>query len=319
MRLSGAGSPTAISDSNGNYRFSNAEVGSFYTVTPELVNYHFSPGSRSFSLVGDKTDAVFTASPDAVIVANAIDTAEYFVRQHYRDFLGREPDRGGLTYWSAQLNQCHGDADCMRTRRIDISAAFFMSQEFADTGSFVYRLYKGALGRQLRYSEFTADRALVIGGANLEASKTAFADTFVRRAEFADKYQGKTTPDAFVDALLQTMNDSAGVDLSSERATLIGRYNEGAGMNASRALVVRQLVDNASFSSAVYNQSFVLMQYFGYLRRNPDAASFAFWLNVLNNGYRGNYRGMVCSFITSAEYQRRFSSVVSHSNAECGP
>ena len=93
-------------------------------------------------------------------------------------------------------------------------------------------------------------------------------------------------------------------------------------MNESRALAVRELADNASFSSAVYNQSFVLMQYFGYLRRSPDAAGYNFWLNVLNessrNGEPGNYRGMVCSFITSAEYQRRFSSVVTHSNSECG-
>jgi hypothetical protein len=316
MRLSGPGSLTAITDSNGNYRFSNVDTGGFYTITPELVNYHFSPANRSFSLVADKTDAVFTATPDAVTTANAIDTAEYFVRQHYRDFLGREPDRGGLTYWSEQINQCHGDVDCIRTRRIDVSAAFFMSGEFRDTGSFVYRLYKSALGRQLRYSEFSADRAQVVGGPNLEATKAAFADAFVQRAEFAQKYQASTTAEAFVDALLQTTSDSAGVDLSGERAALISRYNEGGSMNASRALVVRQLADNGSFSSAVYNQSFVTMQYFAYLRRSPEPAGFAFWLNVLNNS--GNHRGMVCSFITSAEYQRRFGTVVSHSNAECG-
>jgi hypothetical protein len=318
MKLSGARTARSITDSNGNYRFRNVDTGGFYTVTPELVNYHFSPSDSSFSLVGDKTDAVFTAAPDAVIVANAIDTAEYFVRQQYLDFLGREPDRGGLNYWSEQLNQCHGDADCIRTRRIDISAAFFMSQEFRDTGSFVYRLYKGALGRQLRYSEFSADRVLVIGGRNLEASKSAFADAFVRRAEFAQKYAGSTTAEAFVDALLQTMNDSASVDLSAERAALISRYQGGSSMNESRALAVRELADNASFSSAVYNQSFVLMQYFGYLRRSPDAAGYNFWLNVLDNSDRNNYRGMVCSFITSAEYQRRFSSVVTHNNSECG-
>jgi hypothetical protein len=317
VTLSGTESRAAITDSNGHYGFNNVETNGFYSVTPSLVNYHFSPDSRSFSLVGNKTDATFTAAPDATIVANAIDTSEYFVRQHYLDFLGREPEAGGFNYWSEQVNSCNGDADCVRTRRIDVSAAFFMSQEFKDTGSFVYRLYKGALGRQLRYSEFAADRAQVVGGPNIEASKTAFADTFVQRAEFADKYQGQTTAEGFVDALLQTMNDSAGVNLSGERAALISRYHEGGSMNASRALVVRQLVDNDSFSSAVYNQSFVTMQYFGYLRRTPEVEGYNFWLNVMNND-PANYRGMVCSFITSAEYQRRFSSVVSHSNAECG-
>ncbi|MCU1268138.1 MAG: hypothetical protein JWM21_4456 [Acidobacteria bacterium] len=317
IHLSGSSSLTSITDGNGDYRFSNVDTGGFYTITPELANYHFSPANRSFSLVGDKTDAAFTAAADAAIVANAIDTSEYFVRQQYLDFLGREPDAGGFNYWRDQANSCNGDADCVRTKRIDVSAAFFLSQEFKDTGSFVYRLYKGALGRQLRYSEFSADRAQVVGGPNLESSKTTFAAAFVQRAEFADKYQGKTTAEAFVDALLQTMNDSSGVNLSSARAALINRYNEGAGMNASRALVVRQLVDNDTFAGAVYNQQFVAMQYFGYLRRTPDADGLNFWLNVLNND-ASNYRGMVCSFITSAEYQRRFGTVVSHSNAECG-
>jgi hypothetical protein len=318
MNLEGGRSARAITDSNGNYRFTNIDTNRFYNVTPSLANYHFSPGNLSFSLVGNKTDAGFTAAPDAIVTANAIDTSEYFVRQQYLDFLGREPEPGGFDYWSEQVNACNGDADCVRTKRIDVSAAFFMSQEFKDTGSFVFRLYKGALGRQLRYSEFSADRAQVVGGPNLDASKTAFADAFVQRAEFAQKYQASTTADAFVDTLLQTMNDSAGVNLSSERAALISRYNEGASLNASRAFVVRQLVDNATFADAVYNQSFVTMEYFGYLRRTPDAEGYNFWLNVLDNGDPGNYRGMVCSFITSAEYQRRFSTVVSHSNAECG-
>ncbi len=107
------------------------------------------------------------------------------------------------------------------------------------------------------------------------------------------------------------------MNLASERAAMISRYNEGATQNESRALVVRQLVDNAVFANAVNNQSFVAMQYFGYLRRSSDAEGYNFWLNVLNNNPE-NYRGMVCSFITSSEYQRRFSTVVSHSNAECG-
>jgi len=315
VRLSGPTAPTAITDSNGSYRFTNTNVGNFYTVAPELVKYHFTSADRSFSLVGDKTDAVFTAAADTAFTANAIDTAEYFVRQHYLDFLGREPEAGGLRYWSEQLNQCHGDADCVRTRRIDISAAFFKSQEFQDTGSFIYRLYRGTLGRQLRYNEFSADRAQVVGGPNVEASKTAFANAFVQRAEFADKYQAHNTAPSFVDALLQTVSDTDGVDLSAERAALIERYNGGSSVTESRALVVRDLVDNVAFRNAVYNQSFVAMEYFGYLRRSPEPEGYQFWLNVLNT--TGDHRGMVCSFITSAEYQRRFSPVVTHSNAEC--
>src|SRR5213078_2583843 len=211
------------------------------------------PADRSFSLVGDKTDAVFTAAADNAFTANAIDTAEYFIRQHYLDFLGREPEAGGLRYWSEQVNQCHGDDDCVRTRRIDISAAFFKSDEFQDTGSFVYRLYRGTLGRQLRYNEFAADRAQVIGGPNLEASKAAFANAFVQRPEFAQKYQDATSGAAFVDALLQT-SSAAGVDLSNQRASLLSRYDTGSSLTDSRALVVRDLVDNQTFTNAVRNE-----------------------------------------------------------------
>jgi len=82
------------------------------------------------------------------------------------------------------------------------------------------------------------------------------------------------------------------------------------------------VTENASTMNANYNQAFVLTEYFGYLRRGPDTGGYDFWLNVLNetgrNGDPGNYNRMVCSFITSTEYQRRFSAVVSHGNGECG-
>lgn len=108
------------------------------------------------------------------------------------------------------------------------------------------------------------------------------------------------------------------VDLSSERATLMAAYNSGGDLNHSRSAVLQAVTENSEFKSAVYNSSFVLMEYFGYLRRDIDQNGFDFWVNVLNNSGLGNYRRMVCSFITSTEYQQRFGSVVSRSNAECG-
>ena len=73
-----------------------------------------------------------------------------------------------------------------------------------------------------------------------------------------------------------------------------------------------------TFAQSEYNASFVLTQYFGYLRRDPDPNGFAFWLNVLSNQAPGNYRGMVCSFVTSTEFQHRFGALVTHHNSECG-
>src|SRR5205823_5358870 len=116
----------------------------------------------------------------------------------------------------------------------------------------------------------------------------------------------------FVDALLQTMTARARADLSSLRDTMISDYDVGG-----RSLVVRDAVQTNAFTQPEYNKAFVLMEYFGYLRRNPDPGGYDFWLNVLNGREAGNYRGMVCAFITSPEYQRRFGTVVTHSNADC--
>jgi hypothetical protein len=318
VRLSGVTPTFALTDSSGNYQFDCLAAEQFYVVTPELANFHFSPASRSLSLLGDNTNVVFTALPDAVASVNAIDTNEYFVRQQYLDFLGREPEQGGLEFWTGKLNQCNGDDSCLRSQRVGVSVAFFQSTEFQETGSYIYRMYEGALGRQLSYSEFAGDRQHLIGGANLETNKAAFANAFVTRAEFVPKYQGSSTADSFVDALLQTLRDSAGIDLSSERGNLISRYNTGGTINERRALAVREVAENGAFSAAVYNPSFVLMEYFGYLRRGAEPEGYNFWLDVLNNREPGNFRGMVCSFLTSREYQQRFSAIVSHSNQECG-
>ena len=113
------------------------------------------------------------------------------------------------------------------------------------------------------------------------------------------KYLASTTAESFVDALLQTIGDSSGVDLSSQRENLLSRYHAGADINESRALVLRQASDKTEFSNAVYNPSFVLMEYFGYLKRSRSGG-YDFWLNKLNS-LAGNYRGMVCSFMTSAD------------------
>jgi hypothetical protein len=115
------------------------------------------------------------------------------------------------------------------------------------------------------------------------------------------------------------VQQATGIDQSSQRNSLISRYNTGTSQAQSRSFVLRDLTESAAVRNATYNAAFVLTEYFGYLRRNPDQDGYTFWLNVLNTGDPGNYRGMVCSFITSTEYQRRFSSIVSHSNSECGP
>ena len=317
LNLGGSQSARTISDSNGLYRFDNVETGKLYFVRPERANFSFSPSERTFSLNADMTNAVFTANPASIPTANPLDADLFFVRQQYLDFLGREPDLPGLFYWTGELDKCGTDAHCLSARRIDISAAFFMEAELQQTGSYVYRLYKGALGRRLTYEEFSADRQKVLGGADLEASQKAFADEFVKRTEFVEKYSQATGAESFVDSLLASIEQTSGADLSNQRNALIESYNGGASMNQSRALALSKAIEVRAFKEAEYNPSFVLMEYFGYLKRNPETEGYQFWLNVLEKKEPGNYRGMVCSFLTSAEYQQRFSAVTPHSNREC--
>jgi len=199
-----------------------------------------------------------------------------------------------------------------------VAAAFFIEEEFQKSGAFIHDLYKGGLGRSPLFSEFSLDRQQVIGGADLEAAKQRFTEAFVGRSEFAVKYQPNTTAESFVDALLANVSRTSLIDLSGQRENLLNSYRSGANQNLSRGLVLRALADNQVFKQAEYNGAFVLSEYFNLLRRDPDSGGLDFWLNVLNNREPNNYRGMVCSFITSREYQERFSAVITHTDTECG-
>jgi pimeloyl-ACP methyl ester carboxylesterase len=290
-----------------------------------LNGTNFQPYTAPFTVNPNQTQAVYAFADDNVanrsglatfypsLTTNAIDNSQFFVRQHYLDFLDREPDAAGLAYWTGQLTNCGNDANCLRARRIGVSAAFFIELEFQETGSFVYRFYKASLGRIPNYADFSADRRRVIGGADLEASRQAFAADWVERPEFLQRYPGNLSGAQFIDALLATVQQNSGVNLSSLRDMLLADFAQ----YGNRARIVRLVADAQAFQQTEYNRAFVMMQYYGYLRRDFDQAGYDFWLDVVTNREPGNYRGMVCAFITSAEYQLRFGSVVSRTNAEC--
>ncbi len=316
VELSGNQTGKTITDAGGRYFFNNVETNGFYTVAPARTNYVFSPANRSFSLIGSHTEAAFSGSLVAQ-AGNPLDAAEFFVRQQYIDVLGREPDNAGFNYWSDRILTCRSDAACVSARRRDVAAAFFVEQEFQQSGSFIYNVYQGTLGRRPSFNEYASDRSLVVGGRNLDTSKHAFIESFVRRVEFASRFAANASGESFVDAILGSIRQSTAVDLSGERAQLVNRYQTGANQTQSRSLVLLDMIDRVEMRAATYNAAFVLTEYFGYLRRDPDASGYQFWVNVLNSGDGRNYPGMVCSFITSAEYQQRFSPVVSRGNSEC--
>ena len=261
-------------------------------------------------VLGTLSTAVLTIIDDDR-AGNPIDEARFFVRQQYLDFLNREPDQAGWDYWTNEITKCGNNARCIHSRRIGVSAAFFVENEFQRTGAFVYRLYKAAFGTRPSFAEFMRDRNLIREGSTLAADKQALLGEYITRSTFKNTYDGMNSV-AYVDKLLA----NSGITLSPEvRAALIVGLLTG---RETRATVLMKIVEDEDYAKEVYNESFVLMEYFGYLRRDPDEGGYQFWLDVLNGREKDNFLGMVCAFLTSREYQLRFGSAVTRTNADCG-
>jgi uncharacterized protein (TIGR03118 family) len=433
--------------------------------------------------LGSPNTAEVTILDDDVAAptANPIDDATFFVRQHYLDFLNREPDAAGLAFWVNQITSCGGDAACRDIRRINVSAAFFLSIEFQRTGYLAYLTHRAAFGPNasgspapVLYGNFMRDvqalqRGFVFGqpGADavLEANKTAYFNEFVTRPEFVAKYPSTLSNADYVDNLLKAANlspndfilnmtnsqesppanptttggvrrpasygtarfvfnaaetalsvtgtvnnidftgaqtadtndnltnahihasatdpppatrpvvwgfigtpfndnnpndsvvtpfasgvggtfsakwdapEGNGTTLAAQLANLrAGRayinfhtvqFGGGeirgnfyttlttfrdslvAGLNGgtlTRAAVLRMIAESSELNAREFNSAFVTMQYFGYLRRDPDTSGFNFWADKLNS-FNGNFIAaeMVKAFISSSEYRQRFS------------
>lgn len=261
------------------------------------------------------------------ITTNEIDQTDTFVVQHYRDFLNREADTSGLSFWMNQISQCGTSAGCVEVMRVNTSASFFLSIEFQESGYLVYRFHKSAFGNMagapvpIKFADFVADDqqlglGLIVNQTGwqtvLENNKQAYANAFVQRSQFTAAYATSMTPAAFVDALFA----NAGVTpTSAERTAAINEFGSAANTAdvAARARALRRVAENATFAQQEFNRAFVLMQYFGYLRRDPNAApdgnfnGYNFWLDKLNQ-FRGNYieAEMVKAFLSSIEYRHRF-------------
>jgi hypothetical protein len=269
---------------------------------------------------------------DTVNGPNPIDAANWFVSQHYIDFLSREPDPSGYSFWTNQIASCGSNQQCIDGQRINVSAAFFLSIEFQQTGYLVERIYKAAYGNAsgtstlggshqlavpiVRFNEFLPDtqeigQGVIVNQGNwqqqLENNKQAFTAEFVQRSRFTTAFPNTMTPAQFVD----TLNANAGNPLSpAERNQLV---NDLATNAKTRAQVLRAVAEDPDLNSAEFNRAFVLMQYFGYLRRNPndapdtDYTGYDFWLTKLNQ-FNGNFQNaeMVKAFISSLEYRQRF-------------
>jgi hypothetical protein len=288
--------------------------------------------------LGTQLNATITINDDELVNGvNPIDTSSFFVRLHYLDFLNREPDTSGSNFWVGNIDNCTPKPDCTDVARNNTSGAFFLSIEFQQTGFFVQRFYKAAfkdadgnstLGGAhtlkvpiIRDLEFLLDTQEIGDGVIvlnpgwetvLENNKQAFALDFVSRLRFSTAFSATLTPAQFVDALFL---NAAVTPTAAERTAAINEFGGAATSadNAARARAMRRVVDHATFIQQETNRAFVLMQFFGYLRRNPndfqdtDYTGYEFWLNKLNAA-GGDYikAEMVKAFIQSGEYRGRF-------------
>jgi hypothetical protein len=296
-----------------------------------LIDDQYNEGSETVQLrLGDSPDGTICTPTTATLTIrdndagtipalNPILTSDFFVRMQYLDFLSREPEAGQP--WTALLNGCpdqfnsdpaSASAIC---DRVSVSSAFFRSQEFQLKGFFVYRFYKLSFGRLPTYAEIIPDMRSVTGAttAEVRAKKAAFAAAWVRRQEFKNAYDSLSNQQ-FVDALLSRYSlqqisapDPSTPDNASSKITLT-RLDLGNRLNANaltRAQVVRAIADSDEVAAAEFNSAFVAMQYFGYLRRDPETQGYNDWLAFLE-AHPADFRTMVSGFVNSGEYRLRF-------------
>jgi hypothetical protein len=331
----------------GTLRFSPGETSKTFNVLI-VDDLRVGEASESLNLTLSSPVGATLGNPSSAVLAiqendqgfttvNPIDNAEFFVRQHYFDFLNRVPDASGLQFWTNEITQCESlpqaeRAPCREAKRINVSAAFFLSIEFQQTGYFVYRVYKTAFGDTtspnvegtvpiVKLNEFLNDsqelgQGVIVGQGNWEdqiaANKVAYTRQFVTTQRFLTAFPVNMSAAEFVDKL----NLNAGSVLTQlERDQLVMQLGAASDQTIGRAAVLQQIAEHDLLRQREFNRAFVLMQYFGYLRRNPsdpqdtDFSGWKFWLDKLNQ-FNGNFveAEMVKAFITSGEYRSRFNS-----------
>ena len=294
----------------GTLRFATGEATK--TIEVPIVNDALVEGSETFTLtlsgasgagLGTSTSTITITETDAPTNQNPIDDIPFFVTQQYIDFLGRLPDATGFANWVATLNGCpnggFGENDNPNCDRVHVSAGFFLSPEFQGRGYFAYKFYEVALDRRPTYAEFVPDLAIVGGPQSPESevlSKATYTEAWTQRPAFKALYDGLSNS-AYVNAL--EVNAEVVV---SNKAALITALDTG---QMTRGEVLRNIVESAPVGDKFFNRAFVSMQYFGYLRRDPDTVGFQNWLNTLNAD-PSNFRHMIFGFLFSTEYRQRF-------------
>ncbi len=295
----------------GTLRFSVGEATK--TIIVPIVDDVLAEGGETFTLtlsgvsgagIGTSTSTITINDNDnATGTQNPIDGVDFFVTQQYIDFLGRLPDATGFANWVNTLGNCpqggFGENLNPGCDRVHVSAGFFFSAEFQGRGYFAYRFYEVALDRRPSYAEFVPDMAIVGGPQSPDSevlSKATYTEAWTQRPAFVAAYGSKTNSE-YVD-LLQA---NAEVTVTN-RDALITALNNG---QMTRGEVLRNIVESQVVGDKFFNRALVTMQYFGYLRRDPDTVGFQNWLDTINAD-PSNTRHMIFGFLFSTEYRQRF-------------
>ncbi len=305
-----------------------------------IIDDSYAEGNETFSVVlSNPTGGTLGSPSTATVTINDNETVNgtnpmlatnsagvtFFVRQHYLDFLGREPEVGEP--WSPILNGCANqfntdpNSPSAGCDRITVSGAFFGSPEFKNKGIYVIDFYRVAFNRLPTYAEFAQDLASITGvtAAEANAKRAAFANSFVLRSEFVNgppNAYGAMSNSTYATTLMGryslssiTTPDPANPDGTAKVTLttndLINRLN-GVGGTLTRAQVLRAIVqsDEVTLNFEAVN-AFVASQYYGYLRRTPDTGGFNGWVTYLRNN-PSDFRTMVNGFMNSIEYRLRF-------------
>ncbi len=290
-------------------------VGEFSkTFTIPIVDDALVEGDETFTVNLHGPAGAFLGTPNTATITivdndstpatqNPVDGVTFFVTQQYIDFLGRLPDSIGLQNWTDTLGNCpnggFGEFDNPTCDRVHVSAGFFLSEEFRGRGYFAYKFYEVGFDRRPTYVEFVPDMAQVGGAQSPQSevlSKAAYTDAFVQRPEFKNRYDALSNSD-YVNAL----ETNAEVTLTNKAALV-----EALNLNQkTRAQVLRETVERQSVTDKFFIRAFVAMQYFGYLRRDPDTIGYDNWVTTLTAD-PSNFRHMIFGFIFSNEYRQRF-------------
>ena len=213
---------------------------------------------------------------------------DFFVQQNYIDFLKRFPEAGPdgvygtsddpLLFYTNILNGCNpADIECVKYSRGSVSANFFRSPEFQRKGSYVANLYNITVGQRAKtaaelsdatkierphYGEFIADLGSISTPNDdptlTNTLKDQLAAAFLQRAEIQPILPNSMNNQQFV----QKLESIAGVTLANE-STLINS-------SMTHPQLLRAVAESNEVANKFYKQDFVEMEYFGYLRRDPE-------------------------------------------------